>query len=323
MSDAHLTIEVHRFVDKLAASGTKPLYEMTPEQARQVLIDAQDLPVKKADVEIEDIKVPLGDERAMPVRIVRPRQGKNPLPVIFYIHGGGWVMGDENTHDRLIRELAAEVPAAVVFPLYTPSPESAYPQTVKDLFKALEFIAHEADKFNLDTTRLAVAGDSAGGNMATVMALMAKEHGDRPKIMFQLLFYPVTAADFDTNSYQQFADGPWLTRQAMQWFWDAYCPNQDQRHEITASPLKADTIQLGGLPPALIITDENDVLRDEGEAYARKLSEAGVEVVNVRFNGTIHDFVMLNALADSKTTRAAINFAVMALRKKFKIKQGE
>ena len=319
-----LTIEVKRFVDKLAEGDTKPLYELTPEQARQVLLDAQSLPVAKAETDIEDVNIPLGDSgRTMPVRILRPKHAVEKLPVIFYIHGGGWVMGDEKTHDRLIRKLCAETPAAVVFPVYPNAPQGQYPQVVKDLFSVLKYIADEAENFGFDTGRLSVAGDSVGGNMATVMALMAKENGDRPKIIFQLLFYPVTDAEFNTGSYNQFADGPWLTRKAMQWFWDQYCPDVNMRSEITASPLKADEKQLGGLPPALIITDENDVLRDEGEAYAHKLMSAGVETVSIRFNGTIHDFVMLNALADSKTSRAAVNFAIMILRKKFKLNQGE
>ncbi len=319
-----LTIEVQRFVDKLAEGDTRPLYELTPEQARQVLLDAQSLPVAKATADIEDVNIPLDDSgRTMPVRILRPKQPRGRLPVIFYIHGGGWVMGNEQTHDRLIRRLCAETPAAVVFPVYPNAPQGQYPQVVKDLFAVMQYIADEAENFGFDSGRLAVAGDSVGGNMATVMALMAKENGDRPKIIFQLLFYPVTDAAFDTGSYNQFADGPWLTRKAMQWFWDQYCPGAALRSEITASPLKADEKQLGGLPPALIITAENDVLRDEGEAYAHKLMSAGVETVSIRFNGTIHDFVMLDALADSKTSRAAVNFAIMILRKKFKLNQGE
>lgn len=322
MGQPRLTIEVKRFVDKLAETDAKPLYELSPEQARQVLLEAQSKPIAKAEVDVEDLNIPLGDEeKSMPVRILRPQNAQGKIPVIFYIHGGGWVMGNEKTHDRLIRRICAETPAAVVFPIYPNAPEGQYPQVIKDLFAVLENVVANADKLNFDTSRLAVAGDSVGANMATVTALMAKELGDRPKIIFQLLFYPVTSADFNTDSYQEFAEGPWLTRRAMQWFWDSYCPDVSQRSEITASPLNADEKQLGGLPPALVITGENDVLRDEGEAYAHKLMSAGVETVAIRFNGTIHDFVMLDALADSKTSRAAVNFAIMALRKKFKLNQ--
>jgi acetyl esterase len=160
---------------------------------------------------------------------------------------------------------------------------------------------------------MAVAGDSVGGNMTAAVTLLAKERGG-PKLRAQVLFYPVTDASFDDASYTQFANGPWLTRDAMKWFWDAYAPNAADRAKITASPLRASIDELKGLPPALVITDENDVLRDEGEAYARKLTQAGVPVTSVRYNGTIHDFVMLNALADTPATRAAIDQANATLK---------
>jgi len=316
MAEIHLTIDTAKFVSDVEKNTTRPLYDLTPEQARQVLLDAQSLPVAKPDVEIEDVKIPVDDDKMLPVRIVRPLNARRILPVIFYIHGGGWVMGDEKTHDRLIRELAAGAKAAVVFPIYSPSPEARYPQAVKEMFAALQYIVKEAENFRFDTAKLVVAGDSVGGNMATVMALMAKENGS-PKIAFQLLFYPVTDAHFDTQSYNDYAEGPWLTKKAMQWFWDAYAPDEEQRAEITASPLQADIRHLEGLPPTLIITAENDVLRDEGEAYARKLIKAGVDVSAVRVNNTIHDFVMLNALAKSKPTRAAINLAIAILQRVF------
>lgn len=316
MAEIHLTIDTAQFIDEVEKNTTRPLYELTPEQARQVLLDAQSLPVAKPDVEIEDIRIPVGENRTMPVRIVRPRNSRKVLPVIFYIHGGGWVMGDEKTHDRLIRELAVGAEAAVVFPIYPPSPEARYPQAVKEMFAALQYIVKESENFNFNTAKLVVAGDSVGGNMATVMALMAKENGT-PKIAFQLLFYPVTDANFETQSYNDYADGPWLTKKAMQWFWDAYAPNIEERKEITASPLQADIHHLEGLPPALIITAENDVLRDEGEAYARKLIQAGVDVSSVRVNNTTHDFVMLNALAKSKPARLATNMAIAILRRVF------
>ncbi len=316
MADIHLTIDTAKFIDDVEKNTTRPLYELTPEQARQVLLDAQSLPVAKPAAEIEDIRIPVGTDRVLPVRIVRPHNAPKVLPVIFYIHGGGWVMGDEKTHDRLIRELAVGVEAAVVFPIYPPSPEARYPQAIKEMFAALQYIVKEAESLNFNTSKLVVAGDSVGGNMATVMALMAKENGS-PKIAFQLLFYPVTDANFDTQSYNDFANGPWLTKKAMQWFWDAYAPNEDQRKEVTASPLQADVHHLEGLPPTLIITAENDVLRDEGEAYARKLIQAGVDVSSVRVNNTTHDFVMLNALAKSKPARLALNMAIAILRRVF------
>lgn len=314
MSRPNLVKPVAEFVKSLAKGGGKPLYELTPQEARQVLLGVQTGEEEKLKVNIDKIAVPLENGREMPVVIIKPDDNTDALPVIFYLHGGGWVMGDEFTHDRLIRELADTVPAVVVFPVYQQSPEAQYPQTTDDLFTVLQYIVEYAGKYNLDASRLIVAGDSVGGNMATVMALMAKNHNFEPKIDFQMLFYPVTSAKLDSQSYEQYADGPWLTKKAMEWFWDAYAPDKARRKEIYASPLQASLEELKDLPPALIITAENDVLRDEGEAYAHKLNEAGVEAASIRFNGTIHDFVMLNALADSVPSKAAMAMAILTLQ---------
>lgn len=317
MKKPQLNKKVQSFVDKLDESESKPLYELTPQEARQVLLDVQNMDVEVPDVRKQATKVKLKDGREMQVIIMKPADIDDDLPVIFYIHGGGWVMGDNVSHDRLIRELADGVPAAVVFPVYQQSPEAQFPQTTDDLFAVLEYMVKNAADYHIDVSKLVVAGDSVGGNMATVMALMAKAQGNNPKIDYQLLFYPVTDADFETESYQEFAEGPWLTKKAMEWFWNQYAPDAKGRKNIYASPLKASVEQLKGLPPALVITEENDVLRDEGEAYARKLNEAGVEVASVRVNGAIHDFVMLNALADSAPTRAAIALAIFKLQEVF------
>lgn len=314
MSKPNLAKPVADFVKSLEKSGAKPLYELTPQEARGVLLEVQKNEGAKPEAKIDEIDVPLENGREMKVLIVRPTDVDDTLPIIFYIHGGGWVMGNEVTHDRLIRQLADEVPAAVAFPVYTPSPEAQYPQTTNDLFMVLNYISEYGAKYNLDATRLIVAGDSVGGNMAAVMALMAKNNKNLPNIDFQLLFYPVTDASFDTESYHEFAEGPWLTKKAMIWFWKQYAPDESKREEIYACPLRATTEELAGLPPALVITDENDVLRDEGEAYVQKLSDAGVQVGAVRVNGTIHDFVMLNALADTIPTKIAIELAVRVLQ---------
>lgn len=317
MAKPQMMRKVQNFMDKLAEAGGKPLYELTPEEARKVLLNVQNVEIEVPDVSRQKINIKLKDGREMPVVIMKPADIDDELPVIFYIHGGGWVMGDDTTHDRLIRELADGVPSAVVFPVYQQSPEAKFPQTTDDLFFVLEHIVKNAKQYGLDVSRLVVAGDSVGGNMATVMTLMAKAQGNNPKIDYQLLFYPVTAADFETESYREFAEGPWLTKKAMEWFWNQYAPDKKDRQNIYASPLSASVEQLKGLPPAMIITDENDVLRDEGEAYARKLNEAGVEVASARFNGTIHDFVMLNALADTAPTRAAIAMVIFKLQEIF------
>ena len=317
MVKPNLIKPVKAFIDKLSKAGGKPLYELTPEEARNVLLTVQADDGALPDADVDEITVSLENGREMRVLIVRPSGVEDTLPIIFYIHGGGWVMGNEVTHARLIRQLADEVQAAVVFPVYTPSPEAQYPQTTNDLFGVLQYVSEYGAKYNLDTERLAVAGDSVGGNMAAVMTLMAKKNENTPKIAFQLLFYPVTDASFENESYEAYSEGPWLTRKAMEWFWQQYAPNKKSRKEIYASPLRASKEDLEDLPPALIITDENDVLRDEGEAYARKLDEAGVTVGIVRVNGTIHDFLMLNALADTVPTKAALALAVISLQDVF------
>lgn len=318
MHRIHLIKKVQDFIDELGKKGGKPLYELTPQQARQVLLDVQKAPAETPPADVEEFAVTV-DGGNVDIKIYRPKGLKDKLPVIFYIHGGGWILGNDKTHDRLVRELAAGVPAAVVFPVYTPSPEAVFPRPTTELFGVLEYIVKNADKLKLDASRLAVAGDSVGGNMAAAMTLAAKEKGG-PKIDFQLLLYPVTDASLSTESYQIYADGPWLTKKAMIWFWQAYAPDEKDRKNIMASPLNAAPEQLKGLPPALIITDENDVLRDEGEAYARKLNDAGVEVTAVRFNGTIHDFMMLNPIADTMPTRTAVLLAISKLRKVLKIR---
>jgi acetyl esterase len=234
----------------------------------------------------------------------------------MYFHGGGWILGNKDTHDRLIRELAHGARAAVVFVNYTPSPEAHYPTAIEEAYAATRYVAENGTSMGLDPSRLAVAGDSVGGNMSAVVTLLAKRRGT-PKVGHQLMFYPVTDARFDTGTYRQFARGPWLTREAMKWFWDAYAPDPSTRTESTASPLRATVEELRGLPPTLLIAAENDVLRDEGEAYAHKLTEAGVLVTSARYLGTVHDFLLLDAIAEDPAPRAAIAQATAFLREAF------
>lgn len=314
----HLISKVKEFIENTEKAGGKPLYELTPKQARQVLTSVQSFPVTAPDTAVETLYVDVNGTE-IPVKIHRPKGIKNTLPIVFYIHGGGWVLGDDTTHDRLVRELAAGIPAAVVFPVYTPSPETAFPQPTNELFAVLKHIVSHADELRLDASRLAVAGDSVGGNMAIAMALKAAKEG-APKIGFQLLMYPVTDAAMETESYHHFENGPWLTKKAMAWFWKLYAPNAADRESVLSSPLTASAEQLKDLPPALVITAENDVLRDEGEAFARKLNDAGVKTTSVRFNGTIHDFMMLNPIAQSAATRDAVLLATAKLRDVFAIK---
>jgi acetyl esterase len=267
----------------------------------------------KARAQVEDLTLPCGPSNELSVRIVRPANGTGVLPAVMYFHGGGWILGSKSTHDRLIRDIANGANAAVVFVNYTPSPEAHYPVPIEEAYAATQYIAAHGEDMSIDGTRLAIVGDSVGGNMAAAVAILAKQRGG-PAIASQLLFYPVTDAGFDTGSYQQFADGPWLTKPAMEWFWDAYAPDKATRTQVTASPLRASLDELAGLPSALIITDENDVLRDEGEAYAHKLMAAGVDVTAIRYLGAIHDFMMLNPLAGTPAAQGAVALANETLR---------
>jgi len=314
IATAQPTLELHtqEFVDSLA--GAPPIYTLSPADARSVLARAQSIPVGKPSAQTEDIALPVGPTGSVPIRVIRPAGATEVLPVVMYFHGGGWVLGDRDTHDRLVREIAVGAQAAVVFVDYARAPEARYPVAIEQAYAATRYVADNAAELGIDPLRLAVAGDSVGGNMAAAVTLMAKQRRG-PNIAFQVLFYPVTDSGFDTPSYNQFADGPWLTKRAMEWFWDAYLPDPAARKQPAATPLNASLDQLASLPEALVVVDENDVLRDEGEAYARKLLDAGVRVISVRYNGTIHDFVMLNALADTPATRGAIAQAVGALRR--------
>ncbi|MGW7528003.1 alpha/beta hydrolase [Streptomyces sp. NPDC054783] len=289
------------------------LFELGPAEGRKTVDEVQSGEISKPETAEEWVTVQGGPTGSVRARIVRPADAEGTLPVIVYIHGAGWVFGNDHTHDRLVRELAVGARAAVVFPEYDLSPEARYPVAIEQNYAVAQWVVREGRANGLDATRVAVAGDSVGGNMSAALTLMAKERGDVPLVQ-QVLFYPVTDAAFDTPSYHQFAEGYFLRRDAMRWFWDQYTTDENQRAEITASPLRATTDQLRGLPPALVITGEADVLRDEGEAYASKLRQAGVPVTAVRYQGIIHDFVMLNALRDTNAAEAAINQAVATLR---------
>ena len=299
-----------------AATKLPLLYTLVAQQERVAFEKAQAGPGSTLTVNIEEFMIDDGPSGQVTLHILRPQHVQSPLPVIVYIHGGEWVFGSMQTHDRVLRELVVGVKAAVVFPEYRLSPEAKYPTALEECYSAVKWVAEHGREHGLDTERLAVAGDSVGGNMTAAVTLLSRERGG-PAIQFQLLFYPVTDATFNTTSYLQFAEGYHLSRDAMMWFWDQYTRNPGERHEITASPLRASIEQLKGLPSALVITAEADVLRDEGEAYANKLREAGVRVTAVRFQGAIHDFVMLNALANTATARGAITLATAWLREGF------
>jgi acetyl esterase len=300
------------FIDSLAAAGGPPLYTLSPEAARALLVKVQEAAVEKPSAMIEDTSFPVGPTGSVRIRIVRP-EAKGLLPVVFHIHGGGWILGDKNTHDRLTRELAVGANSAVIFVDYDRSPEAHYPTAIEQAYASILYVVEHAHELRVDASRMAIFGDSVGGNMSAALMLMVKDRRG-PRFALQVLFYPVTDANFETGSYKEFANGPWLTKKAMQWFWDAYLPDAEARNRPTAAPLNASIEQLKGLPDALVAVDENDVLRDEGEAYARKLSQAGVRVTSVRYNGTIHDFALLNPISETPAVRSAIAQATAALR---------
>jgi len=295
------------------ATSTPPfIYELTPDGARKVLDDVQAAPIGKLPVDERWLTVPaeVGDVR---VRIVRPPDAQGALPAILYMHGGGWVFGNAGTHDRLVRELAVGTGAAIVFVEYDRSPEAHYPVAIEQGYATAQWIVREGDANDLDPHRIAVAGDSVGGGMTAALALMASERGD-VEFVQQSMYYPVTDAGMNTESYEQFAEGYFLAAKGMAWFWDAYLPDVERRSEPYASPLQASDEQLADLPPALVIVDEADVLRDEGEAYAARLRAAGVPVTTVRYDGITHDFMMLNPLSQTRATRGAIAQAISFLR---------
>lgn len=306
--------DTQRFLDALEAAGGKPLEQMTAQEARSVLVGAQDsVKVDLSGIRTEEKNIQVGGQ-SIKLTIVRPHGAGGSLPVFMFFHGGGWVLGDYPTHSRLIRDLVVSSGAVAVYVDYTRSPEVQYPTAINQAYAATQWVATHGDEIGVDASRLAVAGNSVGGNMAAVVSLMAKEQGT-PKIRFQVLLWPVTDANLETLSYNQFAQGHFLTKPLMNWFWNSYTTDQKQRAQIHASPLRASLEQLQGLPPALIQTAEFDVLRDEGEAYARRLDAAGVAVTATRYNGMIHDFGLLNPLAHINATQSAMLQAGVELKK--------
>ncbi|WP_316779182.1 alpha/beta hydrolase [Pedobacter antarcticus] len=315
--DPQIFTEVRTFLKGLNAGGGKPMEQLSPADARQVLIGAQ----KSVEVDYSGI---VETERTISqggyevkIHITKPEGAADNAPVFVFIHGGGWVLGDYDTHRRLVRDLVVQSGAVAVFPDYTPSPEAQYPTAINEIYATVEWLAENGHEIGVDGKNLAIAGNSVGGNMATVIALMAKEKKG-PEIKLQVLLWPVTDADFDTDSYHTYAEGRFLTRNMMKWFWDNYLPDIAKRNEIYASPLKADAEQLKGLPPALVQTAENDVLRDEGEAYARKLDEAGVPVTLTRYSGLIHDYGLLNPIAGVSAIQTAVLQAAAVIKSALK-----
>lgn len=303
--DPHIESNVKAFLKVLNSGTGKPLEELSPKDARAVLTGAQEsVKFDYSDITIDE-KTITADGQQINLHIVKPAGASGVLPVFMFFHGGGWVLGDFPTHKRIVRDIVVASGAAAVFVNYTPSPEAQYPTAVNQAYAATKWVAENGSEINVDSTRLAVVGNSVGGNMAAVVSLMAKDKNG-PEIKLQVLLWPVTDANFETESYNKFATDRFLTKSVMKWFWDNYTTDPGKRKEIYASPLQATLEQLKGLPPAVIAVAENDVLRDEGEAYARKLDEAGVKVKSMRYNGMIHDWGLLNPIAHVPGTQAVM-----------------
>jgi acetyl esterase len=311
--DPRLSRETKAFLNVLNSGGV-PLETLPPLDARQVLVDAQAAaPVDLSGIE-ESEKTIAADGYSIVLNIVRPEGIQGILPVFIFIHGGGWVLGDYPTHKRMVRDLVVLSGFAGVFVNYTRTPDAQYPQAINEIYAATKWVAEHGAEIGVDGKNLAVVGNSVGGNMTAATTLMAKAKGE-PQIKLQILMWPIVDADFATASYQQFGEKRFLTTSLMQWMYDMYIPELENRKDIYASPLQATVEQLQGLPPALIQTAESDILRDEGEAYGRKLDEAGVSVTTVRYNGMIHDFGLLNALAELPSTRSLFVQAAAELKK--------
>ena len=315
--DPHIESNIRAFLKVLNSGTGKPIEQLPPKEGRKVLVGAQtSVKVDMSGVVMTE-KTITQDGETIKINIVKPTNAKGSLPVFMFFHGGGWVLGDFPTHQRMVRDLVVESGAAAVFVNYTPSPEAKYPKAINQAYAATKWVAKNGNQIGVDGSRLAVAGNSVGGNMATVVALMAKDKKG-PAIKLQVLFWPVTNAYFETESYNLFAKDRFLTKSLMMWMWDNYTTDPNERKEIYASPLMATTEQLRGLPQALIQTAENDILRDEGEEYARKLDDAGVKVTATRYNGMIHDWGLLNPISTVPGTKSAMLQAAAEIKKALK-----
>ena len=303
--DEAIDHRVRALLKKLNAGGGKPVEELSPRDARQVLTNLQTSVAVELRPARVSSKIITHDGQDLELTVVRPAGPEKTVPAFMFFHGGGWVLGDFPTHERLVRDLVAYSGGAAVFVNYTPSPEAQYPVAIHQAYAATKWVSEFGHEINVDGRRLAVVGNSVGGNMSAVISLMAKDRGG-PDIRLQALLWPVTDANFDTTSYHEFAEGRFLSRNMMKWFWDSYTTDPNERAEIYASPLRAMTEELRGLPPALVLTAGNDVLRDEGEEYARKLDVAGVDVIAVRYSGLIHDWGLLNPISQVPAVQASL-----------------
>lgn len=313
-TDRRISRESREFLKALNSPAPPQLEKLSPEEARQVLAGAQaSVKVDLSGIKESEISIHSGGYE-LQLNVVYPENSTGILPAFIFIHGGGWVLGDYPTHRRMVRDLVVLSGCVGIFVNYTPAPEAQYPQQINEIYAALQWVADHGDKLRVDGSRIAMVGNSAGGNMAAVTCLMAKDKPG-PEIKAQILMWPVTDTDFETASYLEFGEDRFLTAPLMKWMFDHYTRDPRQRREIYLSPLKASIEELKGLPPTLIQVAENDILRDEGEAYGRKLDEAGVITTTTRYNSMIHDFGLLNALAELPATRSLFLQAAAELKK--------
>ena len=316
LKDPHLSAGTKNYLKVLNSGGT-PVESLSKEDARNVLVTVQSsVKVDVSGIDETEKTITAGDRR-IKLTIVRPKGVNEKLPVFIFIHGGGWILGDYPTHKRMVRDLVVESGCAAVFVNYTPSPEAKYPQAINEIYAAVQWVSQHGDEINVDSKRLAIVGNSVGGNMTAVTGMMAKDKNG-PSIKLLVMLWPVTDVNPDTDSYKLYAEERFLTASLMKWMFDQYTADVQQRKEIYHSPLRASIAELKGLPPTVIVVAENDILRDEGEAFGRKLDEAGVKTTTVRYNGVIHDFGLLNGFADLPEVRSLFTYVAAELRKYLK-----
>ena len=311
-TDPRIDPQVRAFLAELNKDSS-PFWELPQPKPQDILTGLQNqTPVDMSGVSTVE-KTITQDGRTVKLYIMTPQQVTGKPGILFFVHGGVWIVGNFQNHQRLLRDLVVGSGQIGVFVEYTPLPQAKYPTQIEESYAALKWVAAHADEFGADGSRIAIAGNSVGGNMSAALAIMAKDKKG-PKIALQVLFIPATDASVDTESYHEFGTGRFLARAFMKYGWDLYAPDEKTRNNPYVSPLRASSKELQGLPPALVITAENDPLRDEGEAYARKLKDAGVAVTATRYNGMIHDFVLLNAIHDVAGVQAALEQSSNAIR---------
>lgn len=305
------------FVDKTKDRLDQPLDDNSYIELRKQFEELQAQYPYDIPAQIEDISLENPQSQKISLRIVRPQNAQEALPMIYYIHGGGWVSASAQSYERILKTLAVCVNAAVVFPSYSLSPEAKYPTALNECYQALKYIVSNADEHKINAQKIAVVGDSAGGNLAAALTLMAKNKQE-PKISFQMLLFPLTDLNLDTDTIDLFSQGPWISKESLKWYRKMYLENKGQRDDVYASPLLADYSELAGLAPTFIAVSENDPLRSDGEAYARKLNKANVDVCCVRYNGTIHNFIILNGLQNTQASKTATQQICTVLKEALK-----